>query len=153
MLVGLLATVASWQAPTALPATGKATYYAHGVMERVWQYRIQNGHVQPCKECIGAVAMMHSGDIGRKVWIERKGEVLGPFLVVDCAARQDYPGLVKRGVVIEVPFWLAQHWKMAGPVEVKVLDRAPLDESARISVGPPYAIQRRMNPPPAGERM
>jgi hypothetical protein len=104
---------------------GKATYYADGVMERMWQLRIQAGDVQPCKDCIGAVAMMRRGDIGRKVWVERNGEVTGPFIVVDCAAPQDYPALSGRGLVLEVPYWLAQRWKMAGPVAVRVLERPP----------------------------
>ena len=123
LAISLLAGMPVWRMPTVLPVTGRATYYAEGVMERVWQYRIQSGDVRPCKECIGAVAMMHSGDIGRKVWVEHDGEVLGPFIVVDCAAPQDFPALERRGIVVEVPYWLARHWKMAGPVGVRVLDR------------------------------
>ncbi|HEX9115627.1 MAG TPA: hypothetical protein VGA61_06130 [Anaerolineae bacterium] len=119
----MLTTPISWQAPTVLPVVGKATYYADGLMEQVWTYRLQVGEVNSCQECIGAVATMHAGDIGRIVWVEYDNEVWGPFIVVDCASFQDYPMLMERGMVLEVPYWLAQRWKMAGPVDVKVVGR------------------------------
>ncbi len=70
--------------------------------------------------------MRHPEDLGRKVWIEHDNEVLGPFIVVDCAAPKDLPVLLKRGLVVEVPYWVAGRWKMAGPVDVRVLDQPPV---------------------------
>ncbi len=126
MFVALLAQpAASWHVPTTLPAAGHATYYADGVMEAVWSYRIREGDVGACPNCIGAVAMLHAADVGRIVWVEHDDEILGPFMVVDCAAAQDFPTLVRRGTVVEVPYWVAQRWEMAGPVDVRVLDRPP----------------------------
>ena len=40
-----------------------------------------------CPECVGTVALLRAGDIGRKVWLQPPGgEKVGPFLVIDCRA-------------------------------------------------------------------
>ncbi len=125
LALNLLAAGAGWTTPTDLPATGKASYYNPGVMEIVWQNRVAQHKVGPCPECIGAVAMLRQPDLGRKVWIEYKGEVLGPFLVVDCAGPRHYQALVDKGEVVELPYWLALRWNMAGRIEVVVRDKPP----------------------------
>ncbi len=130
MLV-LLVGMPVWETPTALPATGLATYYTGGVLEWVYNYRIEQGHIAPCKECVGAVAMLHSGDVGRKVWVQHADETLGPFIVVDCAAPEDYPRLQQRGIIVELPYWVATRWDMTGPTRVRVLDRAPPNRPSR----------------------
>jgi hypothetical protein len=124
-LATLFAGNEAWTGPTALPVEGKATYYGPGVMEWVWQYRLNLGSVPQCPDCLGPVAMMRKGDIGRKVWLQYKGQVSGPYMVVDCAGRTDFPNLTKRGLVAEVPYRLAMRWGMKGPVNVTVLDAPP----------------------------
>ena len=73
-----------------MPQTGLATYYAPGMMEYVAGYRQTQGQLPACPECVGTVALLRAGDIGRKVWLQQAdGERVGPFLVIDCARRQD----------------------------------------------------------------
>ena len=80
-----------------LPQTGLATYYAPGMMEYVAGYRQTQGQLPACPECVGTVALLRAGDIGRKVWLQAPdGERVGPFLVIDCARRQDVAPLVAR---------------------------------------------------------
>ena len=46
-----------------------------------------HGQMLRCDECVGTVALLRAGDIGRKVWLQPPaGEQVGPFLVIDCAA-------------------------------------------------------------------
>ena len=125
LMLALLVGPVDWTGPTTLPASGHASYYNPGVMDIVWQNRLNTGRVGPCAECAGAIAMLREGDIGRKVWLEHKGEVLGPFMVVDCAGPKHYARLVEKEEVAELPYWLAQRWKMLGPIDVTVLDRPP----------------------------
>ncbi len=130
LAVTLFTAAAGWTSPTDLPATGKASYYNPGVMAIVWENRLAQGLVGPCPECIGAVAMLRKPDIGRKVWIEYNGETLGPFMVVDCAGPKHYQALVDKGEIVELPYWLAQRWQMAGRIEVTVSDGPPAPEWA-----------------------
>ena len=72
---------------TPLPQTGLATFYAPGMMEHVLDVRDGYGQMLRCPECVGTVALLRAGDIGRKVWLQPPGgEKIGPFLVIDCAA-------------------------------------------------------------------
>ncbi|MCX6030634.1 MAG: hypothetical protein NT169_15210, partial [Chloroflexi bacterium] len=54
---------------TPLPQTGLATFYAPGMMEYVETYRRDRGQLPECPECVGTVALLRAGDIGRKVWL------------------------------------------------------------------------------------
>ncbi len=117
----LLSPLIPWHMHTPLPASGKASYYAAGVMRRVAEYRLRVGDIKPCPECIGYVAMMRKGDLGRRVWIEREGIVSGPYLVVDVAAPRDFASVIGRGIIVEVDYALAMSWGMRGPVAVRVL--------------------------------
>ena len=111
---------------TSLPAVGKAMYYNPGIMDQVLAYRLALGQVSPCPECVGYVALLHRGDLNRKVWIEwSKGDVEGPFLVIDVAATQHVPLLSARQWVVDVDHATAVRRAMNGPVFVTVLDAPP----------------------------
>jgi len=109
-----------------LPVHGKAMYYNPGIMDQVLEYRLALGQVAPCHECVGYVALLRSGDLNRKVWIEwGQGDVEGPFLVIDVAATQHVPMLLARQWVVDVDYATALRRSMYGPVFVRVLDAPP----------------------------
>ena len=111
---------------TPLPAGGLAMYYAPYVMDRVVNYRERVTNLAECTECIGRVALLRAGDIGRRVWIQAgDGAVEGPYYVTDVAARHDIPGLLKRGWVVDVDWETGQHWQMRGPIPVTVYAEPP----------------------------
>ena len=73
-------------------------YYAPYVMDRVVNYRERVTNLEVCTDCIGRVALLRAGDIGRRVWIQAgDGAVEGPYYVTDVAARHDIPALLRRG--------------------------------------------------------
>ncbi len=116
---------------TSLPLTGLATFYADGLMDYVRDYRLGQGQVGACPECVGAVALLRAGDIGRKVWLQAPGdEPVGPFLVVDCARREDYPLLLARGWAVDVSYELGQIWGMNAPLGGVTVLEDPADASA-----------------------
>ena len=86
---------------TPLPARGEVTFYAYDVMERAYHRRLELAQVPYCDKptCVGYVATLRPGDLGRKVWLMRPGmPPEGPFLVVDYAAASDFARLDRRGV-------------------------------------------------------
>jgi hypothetical protein len=110
----------------ALLAEGDASYYAPGLMERVLEYRLDTGRVQPCTQCIGYVALLDATDMGRLVWLDWGGGsagdgIDGPYLVADCAQAEHRASLVARRRVVEVDWPTAKRHRMAGPVSVRVL--------------------------------
>lgn len=116
---------------TTLPETGLATFYAEGLMAYVHDYRLAVGDVAACPQCVGAVALLRAGDIGRKVWLQPPdGEPVGPFLVVDCARREDYPALLARGWVVDVSFEVGQLWGMTRPLDGVTVLEDPADALA-----------------------
>jgi len=118
--------------------TGSVTYYADGVFDEVYANRITFGHVQPCPQCIGMIAVLDRQYVGDLAYVTRPGHVEeGPFLVADCAATKDLVRLQERGLVAEVDWATAQRWGM----------RAPLyDVTVRIeSRNPPCAPQHPMS--------
>lgn len=119
---GAQTITAGWQDKTGLPTRGIATYYAPGLMELVYRNRLAMGHVEPCGECVGQVAMLRTRDLGRKVWLENELGRYGPFLVVDCAGEQDFTQAVQAGRVIEVSYEWATALNIKGPTWVKVVD-------------------------------
>jgi hypothetical protein len=147
LLGALLWTAPGWNDQTPLPLTGEATYYNPGIMQSALAYRLSIGQVQPCGACVGYVAMLRTGDIGRKVWLKHGDEpAVGPVQVVDAAAPWDYERL-KDYWAIDLSWELARLWHMAGPITLTVLarpdDLPPTPEStpAAPSVlikGPPY---------------
>ncbi len=54
------------------------------------------------------------------VWINRGGEMYGPFLTVDCAQRIHYDHRIDQGDVVEVSNKQAKQWGMKGPEDVFV---------------------------------
>jgi len=139
--------VAHWQslAPgyyeqTPLPAGGLAMFYAPNVMDRVVDYREEVNDLPECADCIGRVALLRAGDIGRRVWIQvGDGAVEGPYYVTDVAARHDIPGLLRRGWVVDVDWETGQRWEMRGPIPVTVYAAPPAvlaAASAKASTNP-----------------
>ena len=131
-----------------LPQTGLATYYAPGMMEYVAGYRQTRGQLPACPECVGTVALLRAGDIGRKVWLQKTdGERVGPFLVIDCARRQDVAPLVARDWVVDVSYELGQAWAMNRPLASVTVLEDPADATVgpvRLGVPTPFFV-------PAGE--
>ena len=117
---------------TPLPLTGLATFYAPGMMEYVFDYRQAQGEVPECLDCVGTVALLRAGDLGRKVWLQPPdGEPVGPFLVIDCAHTGDIEMLLARDWAVDVSYELGQLWGMDRPLAgVTVLedpaDRGPI---------------------------
>ncbi len=127
-----------------LPQTGLATYYAPGMMEYVEGYRQTQGQLPACPECVGTVALLRAGDIGRKVWLQQTdGERVGPFLVIDCARRQDVAPLVARDWVVDVSYELGQAWGMNRPLDGVTVLEDPADAGVtpvRLGVPTPFYV-------------
>ena len=97
-------------------------------MERVYHRRLELAQVPYCDKpaCVGYVATLRPGDLGRKVWLAAPGRpVDGPFLVVDYASAKDFERLRQRGLVAEVDYATAQRWRMSGPVQGVVMLAQP----------------------------
>ncbi len=110
-----------------LPAQGRAMYYNPGIMAAVYAYRLQNKEVKACPECVGYVALLRAGDLNRKVWLRwADGNIEGPFLVIDVAARHHIPLLLSRNWVVDVDYQTALRHGMNCPVPVTVLANPPL---------------------------
>jgi hypothetical protein len=127
-----------------LPQTGLATFYAPGMMEYVEGYRQTQGQLPACPECVGTVALLRAGDIGRKVWLQQSdGERVGPFLVIDCARRQDVDPLVARDWVVDVSYELGQAWGMNRPLDGVTVLEDPADAGVkpiRLGVPTPFYV-------------
>ena len=133
---------------TPLPARGEVTFYAYDVMERVYHRRLELAQVPYCDKpaCVGYVATLRPGDLGRKVWFMRPGfQPEGPFLVVDYAATSDFARLDRRGLIAEVDYETARRWGMTGPLyDVLLLAKAPIVPRVHlplITVGSSAAVQ------------
>lgn len=116
---------ALWQIPTSDDSvTGMATYYAPGIMEAV---AVNRG--MSLSGYRGGVALNRAGDLGRTVWLEYKDEIVGPYLVVDCARRgPDFEERERKGYIVEVDHRVARDWGIVGvgPAPVKVHFELPL---------------------------
>ena len=109
-----------WQAASRLPARGEVTFYGRGVMETVYHLRLERAQVPYCDKptCVGYIATLRPGDLGRKVWLARPGGPLeGPFLVVDYASTRDFERLRRRTLIAEVDNQTARRWGMSGPLQ------------------------------------
>ena len=119
-----------WYMATPLPARGEVTFYAYDVMERAYHRRLELAQVPYCDKptCVGYVATLRPGDLGRKVWLMRPGfPPEGPFLVVDYAAAGDFARLDRRGLIAEVDYETARRWGMTGPLyDVLLLAKSPI---------------------------
>jgi hypothetical protein len=132
-----------WE-PSPLPIQGLATYYNPGIMEYVQEYRLSAGDIDPCPECVGAVALLRAGDIGRKVWLQPPGgDPVGPFLVVDCARRQDVVPLLQRNWAVDVSYEVGQDWGMNRPLDGVIVFEDPADTAPGRStnrIPTPFAV-------------
>lgn len=134
---------------TPLPHTGLATFYAAGMMEHVLAVRAGHGQVLRCDECVGTVALLRAGDIGRKVWLQPPdGEKVGPFLVIDCARRADIPPLVARNWAVDVSFEVGRLWGMDRPLDGVTVLADPASDAALEWVGAPAPAPTRFFVPP-----
>lgn len=129
-----------WYMSTPLPARGEVTFCAYDVMERAYHRRLELAQVPYCDKpaCVGYIATLRPGDLGRKVWLVRPGlPAEGPFLVVDYAAARDFDRLNQRGVVAEVDYETARRWGMSGPLyNVTMLSESPMTERMYLPMVP-----------------
>jgi hypothetical protein len=109
-----MVSIETWFLPAPLYAEGRAAYYAPHVMEATAEYRglSLEGYVD-------GVSLMSPADIGLEVWLRPPGgEWEGPFLVVDCARKNDiWPIVAVRGELVEVGWRTAERWGMKGPLQ------------------------------------
>lgn len=116
--------VACWLSPTPDESlSGYATYMEHDMTT----VAANHGLVLPYSH--DGVALNRRGDLGREVylfWLDDM-EFDGPYLVVDCAARDDYAGRLRQNRRAEVDAEKAKErgFYGVGPVPVMVLFTTP----------------------------
>ncbi len=94
-----------------LIATGKATRYREGLMQKVVENRLRWRHVTAAQvaAAAGFVAVADAGYLGRTVYVEwPDGTMTGPYLVADCGAEQDQGHLQRIGFAVDLSWELAQ---------------------------------------------
>ncbi|MEA3336265.1 MAG: hypothetical protein U9R25_10175 [Chloroflexota bacterium] len=141
-----------WHDATVLPITGELTFYGAGAMEWAYEHRLQRGQVPVCDppQCVGYVATLRPGDLGRKVWLQAEGRAAeGPFLVVDYAAQKDYERLRARGLIAEIDNKTARRWGMIVPLQnVRMMAESPYTESIHLPLaavaGARYRVEGTM---------
>jgi len=110
----ILLAIPPWDMPTESEyIEGKSTFYAHGVMEDVLQYRKIDltGYA-------GGIVLNRKGDLLREAWVVKDGVVYGRYLVIDCAKEGDhYKVREDAGLVLEVSWEQSREWHMNGPSE------------------------------------
>jgi hypothetical protein len=132
-------------AAVVLITSGIATRYGEGVMESVIANRVDWGEIVVGQGEVGYVALLDPDDIGRMVWLERpegwrsgknaaggymhrvRRMVIGPVLVVDCAAKQDRERLRQSGWAVDLSYELAvQFYALSDVVpDMRVWDGPP----------------------------
>ena len=71
---------------------------------------------------LDGVALMSPTDIGKTAWIRGPNGWEGPFLVVDCAQRDDIWPIVRyRREVVEVGWETKERWGLESPIDVEVV--------------------------------
>jgi hypothetical protein len=107
--VDKLPSLETWFTPAPILSRGDVVFYAPGVMEGTARHRGLD-----LEGYVDGISLMSPADIGLPVWLKRPGhDWEGPFLVVDCAARQDiYPGIKFMGKVAELGNETAKRWGM-----------------------------------------
>jgi hypothetical protein len=96
-----------------LVATGKATRYSPGIMDRVVQNRLKWRQLtqEQVDRARGFVALADKAYIGREIVLELpSGEFAGPFLVADCGRAVDQQHLVDIGFAVDLSWELAQRF-------------------------------------------
>lgn len=113
-------TVETWFTPSPDHFTGKAVYYAQGLMEATAEWRGMS-----LDGFVGGVALMSPSDVGETVYIKFR-EWEGPFLVVDCARRGDmWPVIMHRGEAVEVGHRTAIRWELEPPYPDVIVSKKP----------------------------
>jgi hypothetical protein len=110
-----------------LIASGMATRYDPGIMEATVANRVMWGHLLADTDPAECVALLDCDRIGDRVWLELDGKVHGPFMVADCAARQDVARLAHLRFAVDLSWELAQKLGVIDrPIYgIKVWDRNP----------------------------
>lgn len=86
-------------------ASGMATRYNPGVMTAVVANRVMWSQLPEGTDPGRCVALMECERIGDTVWIEKPdGVVYGPYIVADCAARQDRDRLAQLGFAVDLSY-------------------------------------------------
>lgn len=117
--------------------SGIAVFYGPNVMEGTARYRglSLDGY-------LGGVALPTCSFIGSPVWIKRDTWE-GPYLVVDCARRNDLYGVaVIRKEVVEVDFPTAVRWGMAEQHADYSWNVLKWNEDVLVSQFPPACIPK-----------
>jgi hypothetical protein len=134
-----LVSIQSWLTPAPLWSKGGALYYAPHIMEATAAVRGMSldGYVD-------GVAVPGCADLGQRVWLKRPGHTWeGPFLVVDCAARNDmYGQIMAFGEMVEVGFDTALRWGMAAWVGYDWVSIRPKIRDVEMSKVPPALLWR-----------
>jgi hypothetical protein len=161
-----LVTQASRMTPMPVLTVGTAAYYDIGLMEATGEFRnlytpslhrytvngVDGGYV-------GGVATETCSEIGTSVWLKREGKDYweGPYLVVDCARRNDiYGQIVDWHLNIEVDYQTGVRWGMVNSdthnvpnVQVSKINplclgnQAPVDIAKWYKQVVQYAVTRR----------
>ena len=100
-------------------SVGRAVWYAEGVMEANMWLRWEWGQLDRYpSDYVDGVALMSPANIGDTVWLRAPGRGWeGPFVVADCAQRDDIYAIVRyRREVVEVGWETKQRWGMTTPL-------------------------------------
>jgi len=111
-------TLEEWYRPQPPYSSGRAVWYANGVMQANINQRIEWGQIVP-GDYIDGVALMSPADLGKTVWLRRPGYGWeGPFIVADCAQRDDEWWILKyRKEVVEVGWRTKERWGITAPLD------------------------------------
>lgn len=135
------AVLATLIAPV-LIASGLATRYDPGVMQATVANRIMWGQLPEDTDPTRCVALMDCDRIGSEVWLEYGWTVAGPFVVADCAAKQDRERLTQLHFAVDLSYELAKELQLPWP-DVRVWDAKPYETpgdngNRREKIGDPY---------------
>ena len=94
----LTIALTGWYSPTVESSlSGDIAYYRSGLMQDVIEYRGAD-----MRGRIDGVSLMAKGDLGRTVWLEVDGRIVGPLLVVDCSQQVHYEMNVGRRRIADI---------------------------------------------------
>lgn len=115
--------------PAPMPATGIASQYAPGVMQRVIANRQRWEQIpRDLRQYNGFVAVPYPANIGDEYWIRPAGtEDWELFLAVDCGGIADggRRWMLRNGILFEVDYETARRWRTVGRgIEVESIWRA-----------------------------
>ena len=88
-------------------AEGKATRYGPGVMDIVVENRLKWGQLDLSLPHAGYVALADRQYIGRRVIIEARGRLWGPYLVADCAGENHREQLAQSRFAVDLSYEVA----------------------------------------------